>query len=116
MISAAHCTSWRGIKPKIIRLGEQNLKRKDDDHRVEDFEIAQIIRHPNYRASSKYNDIALFQLNQNVRINDFIRPACLWQQFDAKYTRYSSNQKLKFTGILQYFGSIVYYYIQCFRC
>lgn len=82
-MSAAHCVSWRGIKPKVIRLGSQNLKH--DDPYVEDFGILQTIRHPNYRASSKYNDIALFELNQDVRITDFIRPACLFQQLDINY-------------------------------
>ncbi|XP_055301455.1 serine protease snake-like [Sitodiplosis mosellana] len=84
VLSAAHCVSWRGIKPKIIRLGSQNLKRSDDPN-VEDFGILQSIRHPSYRPSSKYNDIALFELSRDVQINDFIRPACLWQKFDIKY-------------------------------
>lgn len=80
VLSAAHCVSWRGIKPKVIRLGERNLKRSDDGSEPEDFGIMQSIRHPNYKASSKYYDIALFQLDRDVRINDFIRPACLWQK------------------------------------
>lgn len=78
--------SWRGIKPTIIRLGEQNLKRDDDGSVAEDFAIIQSIRHPSYRASSKYYDIALFQLDRDVRLNDYIRPACLWQRFDINYT------------------------------
>lgn len=44
------------------------------------------IRHPNYKASSKYYDIALFKLDRDVSITDFIRPACLWQRFDINYT------------------------------
>lgn len=91
VLSAAHCASWRGVKPKFIRLGEQNLKRTDDGSRVEDYEIVQSIRHPNYRASSKYNDIALFQLDRDVHTSEFIKPACIWQKFDAQYTRYVSN-------------------------
>lgn len=83
VLSAAHCTSWRGVRPKIIRLGEQNLKHRNSQ--VEDFGIALSIRHPKYRAASKYNDIALFQLDRNVRISDFIKPACLWQKFDVSY-------------------------------
>lgn len=83
VLSAAHCMSLRGIRPKIIRLGEHNLKHKNS--RIEDFGISLSIRHPKYRANSKYHDIALFQLDRNVRISDFIKPACLWQKFDVHY-------------------------------
>lgn len=79
VLSAAHCTSWRGVRPKIVRLGDQNLKRSDDGGDPQDFQIAQIIKHPSYKASSKYNDIALFQLDRDVRITDRVRPACLYQ-------------------------------------
>lgn len=67
-------------------MGEQNLARTDDDNETEDFGIVNSIRHPNYKTSSKYYDIALFQLDRDVRITDFIRPACLWQRFDINYT------------------------------
>lgn len=86
MISAAHCTRFQGEKPNVIRLGEQNLKRHDDGAETQDFRIEQIIRHPDYRASSKYNDIALFKLDRNVAITEFVKPACLWQTFDVNYT------------------------------
>lgn len=86
MLSAAHCTSFQGIKANVIRLGEQNLKRTDDKSEPQDFGIEQIIRHPEYRGSSKYNDIALFKLNRNIKITDFVKPACLWQSFDTNYT------------------------------
>lgn len=85
-MSAAHCVSQRGVRPKIIRLGDQNLKRTDDGGEIQDFAIDQFLRHPNYRGSSKYNDIALFQLDRNIRITDFVRPACLWQSFTVDYT------------------------------
>ena len=67
-------------------MGSQNLKRTDDPN-VQDYGISQSIRHPNYRASSKYNDIALFELNRDVEFTDYIRPACLWQQFDINYPK-----------------------------
>lgn len=87
MLSAAHCLISKGASPKIIRLGEQNLRSTDDDSKVKDYKIVQSIRHPLYRGQSKYNDIALFQLDRNVIISDYIRPACLWQNSDSKYTR-----------------------------
>lgn len=66
-------------------MGAQNLKSTDDPI-VEDFGIMQSMRHPDYRTSSKYNDIALFELNRDIHISDYIRPACLWQKFDVNYT------------------------------
>lgn len=87
VLSAAHCTASRGGgKPKFIRLGEQNLRRDDDGTEIQDFYIEQIIRHPLYKASSKYNDIALFKLHRNAAISDFVKPACLWQSFNVNYT------------------------------
>lgn len=86
MLSAAHCTSWRGVKPKIIRLGEQNLKRVDDGTETQDFSIELIIRHPLYKASSKYDDIALLKLERDALMTDFVKPACLWQTFSVNYT------------------------------
>lgn len=74
------------MKPDVIRLGEQNLKRNDDGAKTQDFQIEQVIRHPDYRAASKYNDISLFKLNRDVKITEFVKPACLWQSFEVNYT------------------------------
>lgn len=74
------------MKPKIARMGDQNLKRTDDDSRAQDYGIVQVIRHPDYKPSSKYNDIALMELDRDVPFSDYIKPACLWQTFDVNYT------------------------------
>lgn len=83
VLTAAHCTSWRNKKPNIVRLGEQNLNV--DNEGVQDFGIQRIIRHPKYKVSSKYFDIALFRLDRRVFITDEIRPACLWQTQNIEY-------------------------------
>lgn len=83
VLTAAHCTSWRKKKPNIVRLGKQNLKV--DNEGVQDFGIQSIIRHPNYKVSSKYFDIALFRLDRRVFITDEVRPACLWQTHNIDY-------------------------------
>lgn len=85
VLTAAHCTSWRSKKPNIVRLGEQNLKVDDDNASIQDFGIQTIIRHPDYKVSSKYFDIALFRLDRRVFITDEVRPACLWQTHDIGY-------------------------------
>lgn len=37
----------------------------------------EIIRHPDYKASTRQNDIALFRLAETVECTNIIRPACL---------------------------------------
>lgn len=86
ILTAAHCTYRRGGGPNVVRLGEQNLKRLDDGASPEDYPIERIIKHPNFKASTKYYDIALMKLSRRVRVTDHIRPACLWQSFNVNYT------------------------------
>lgn len=74
------------MPPKIVRLGDQNLKRTDDDSPTRDYGVVRVIRHPDYKPSSKYNDIALIELDRDVPFTDYIKPACLWTTFDVNYT------------------------------
>lgn len=39
--------------------------------------IQQIIQHPEYKASTKKNDIALIRVSERIKFTDNIRPACL---------------------------------------
>ncbi|XP_050079142.1 serine protease snake-like [Anopheles maculipalpis] len=74
ILTAAHCFSYGD--PEIVRLGEYDLKV--DSTSQLDFGIAEIIRHPSYRNSRSYHDIALIRLNETVLFSKIIRPACLW--------------------------------------
>jgi len=65
-LTAAHCSHSGGVKPDVIRLGEYNLKDDDDDADTIDFEIEQFIKHPQYRAKFKYNDIALVKFKNHL--------------------------------------------------
>lgn len=75
------------VRPDVVRLGEQNLVRTDDKANPKDFGVADVIAHPDYRTSSHYSDIAVVKLADSVRFNKFIRPACLWQNYDVNSTR-----------------------------
>lgn len=55
------------VKPDTIRLGDQNLIRTDDKAEPQDFHIADVIVHPDYKHSSHYNDIALIKLDRQIR-------------------------------------------------
>lgn len=49
--------------------------------------MVDIIRHPDYKAPSKYNDIALLKLDPRVEFNEFIRPACLYTSDTFEVTK-----------------------------
>lgn len=85
VLTAAHCASHRGITPTVVRLGEQDYARTTDEADPQDYAVAHIKKHPNFRSSSKYNDIALIQLAERVRMTDYTRPACLWQSYSVNY-------------------------------
>lgn len=61
-----HKTYFHRIPPDTIRLGDQNLINDNDDAKPENFQIAEIIRHPEFRPPRKYNDIALIRLDRKV--------------------------------------------------
>ena len=67
--------------PIKIRLGDLDLRIDEDDgSEYKDFEIENIIVHPNYKPISNENDIALIKLTLEVEFTRFIRPACVWNK------------------------------------
>lgn len=64
-------------------LGEYNKRSTANDEqglsRPTRYTIIEIITHPDFKDLSvlRYNDIALFRLNKDVEINEYIRPICL---------------------------------------
>jgi CTP:phosphocholine cytidylyltransferase-like protein len=42
------------------------------------FSIKNIIKHPDYKHASRYNDIALIELATEAEVNQYVIPACLW--------------------------------------
>ncbi|XP_060515950.1 serine protease snake-like [Cylas formicarius] len=83
LLTAAHCSFSRDADaPKIIRLGELDFSRSDDSEHV-DYDIQQIIVHPNYRYPQKYHDIALVQSTRTIKFTKYIRPACLYTKIDV---------------------------------
>lgn len=66
------------IRPTIVRLGELDMNT-DDDSAV-DYKISAIINHPKHIRKYDYFDIALLKLETKIKINKFIRPACLYNK------------------------------------
>lgn len=58
-------------------MGELDYEKSTDKSKPTDYEIINRIVHPDYRSSSRYNDIALFELDRTVSFNKYIFPICL---------------------------------------
>lgn len=66
VLTAAHCTRLEGRKPNVVRMGDIDLTSPFDDSYVQQFGIADIIRHPLYKFSDNDHDIALISINGQV--------------------------------------------------
>lgn len=66
VLTAAHCSRADGSAPSIVRLGDQNLKSRQDGLIEVDVPVAEFIKHENFRRSSYYEDIAVIKLSRAV--------------------------------------------------
>lgn len=88
VLTAAHCVLVPNSKPPdVVRLGDIDITSSDDDACAQQFRIIEIFRHPAYRATSNYHDIALLKLDQNVEVNSHVIPACLWTAEELKFEK-----------------------------
>ncbi|XP_052891079.1 uncharacterized protein LOC128299224 [Anopheles moucheti] len=74
VMTAAHCIGSQRI---IVRLGEL----KEGEYEISDpvdERVIQIVKHPDYKSRTVYNDIALLKLANPVSFSTSIRPACLY--------------------------------------
>lgn len=67
VVSAAHCSPGQAnAQSLVVRVGDKNLQRDDDGAKPQEFEVRSIFVHPDYVGGSKYNDIALLQLDKKA--------------------------------------------------
>lgn len=66
VLTAAHCGRADSAEPSIVRLGDQNIKSRQDDLIEVDVPIAEFIKHENYQRNSYYYDIALIKMSRSV--------------------------------------------------
>lgn len=79
VLTAAHCGyNAEGKAPDTVRLGDTNLGSTEDDEFAQQIKIRTFKKHPKYRPSRKYYDIALIELDEDVVFNEAVCPACLW--------------------------------------
>uniref|UniRef100_U5ESE3 Putative trypsin-like serine protease n=1 Tax=Corethrella appendiculata TaxID=1370023 RepID=U5ESE3_9DIPT len=88
IITAGHCLYSEELgDAKVARLGELSLNSTEDEAFPEDFKVIETIPHPEYKASVRYNDIALLKLDRKVIFSPYIRPICLPQQAEIRQKR-----------------------------
>ncbi|EDV46594.2 uncharacterized protein Dere_GG18120, isoform B [Drosophila erecta] len=76
VLTAAHCVNSDDSTPSFVRLGALNIESPEPGY--QDINVIDVQIHPNYSGSSKYYDIAILQLAEDVKESDAIRPACLY--------------------------------------
>ncbi|XP_039746862.1 limulus clotting factor C-like [Pararge aegeria] len=91
VLTAAHCTSIQGtpVLPDSLGvvLGKYHLFRSDIA--IQEKEVLDVYVHNEFRTSSLSNDIALLKLKTEAVFNNYVQPACLWN--DSVYDRLKFN-------------------------
>lgn len=54
-------------KPDVVRVGDIDLISSEDDKNVQQIKIIDVIRHPSYKFSKNYHDIALIRLEKDIK-------------------------------------------------
>ncbi|KAJ8705377.1 hypothetical protein PYW07_011204 [Mythimna separata] len=76
ILTAAHCTSTK-VLGSITFAALGLLKRTDPKKYWKIHKIKRIIIHPDYKAPSKYHDIALIETETEINFGKDLLPACL---------------------------------------
>ncbi|XP_058128031.1 transmembrane protease serine 9-like [Anopheles ziemanni] len=79
VITTANCFSNCGSNPAnmVVRLGEWVMNSTTEPIPHEDFEVEQMIKHPDFHPMSLINNIALVVLKSEVQYKPTIQPICL---------------------------------------
>ncbi|XP_013144033.1 PREDICTED: trypsin 5G1-like [Papilio polytes] len=76
ILTAGHCTSSRQYGPVTYAL-VGILSRTQHVDASQRYKIKNIIKHPEYKAPKRYNDIALLETETEIILSDRVVPACL---------------------------------------
>uniref|UniRef100_A0A0A1X844 Serine protease snake n=1 Tax=Zeugodacus cucurbitae TaxID=28588 RepID=A0A0A1X844_ZEUCU len=75
LLTAAHCFYHSSDDPVVVRPGGFDLNSTT----AVDYEIDQIIEHPDYIYPGLYNDIAIVRISQEYSVSPpFVARACVW--------------------------------------
>ncbi|XP_056646082.1 trypsin-1-like [Diorhabda sublineata] len=76
ILTASHCTYTITAEDIFVRLGEYDFNRADES-RFRDYDVAEIIQHPNFVVATYENDIAILKLKTAISFNTYMWPICL---------------------------------------
>ncbi|XP_053619293.1 serine protease snake-like [Plodia interpunctella] len=78
VLTAAHCATDPENGPaSVLRVGTATFEFDEVDDLAQERDVAKIIKHPEYKPPSKYNDIALMKAQPKFMLSKDIRIACL---------------------------------------
>ncbi|KAG8553464.1 hypothetical protein GDO81_003423 [Engystomops pustulosus] len=103
IVTAGHC--FLTADEFSVVTGEHNTEVKEGTEQK--LKIKRIVPHPTYNATkSKYNnDIALVELAEPIKLNDYARPICVGHRdFTDKLLRTSSHSWVTGWGHVRYLG------------
>ncbi|XP_023934807.1 serine protease persephone [Bicyclus anynana] len=81
IVTAAHCVDTLDqVTPTIARMGVVELGERQFSS--DDVRIQEIIKHPEYKRRTKYDDLALLKLEQPVTFTSNLHPICLYTKND----------------------------------
>uniref|UniRef100_A0A1A9ZHN4 Peptidase S1 domain-containing protein n=1 Tax=Glossina pallidipes TaxID=7398 RepID=A0A1A9ZHN4_GLOPL len=92
VLTSAFCCLSGHLRPSRVRLGDLDYGTHTDDAVLQDYEIRNIIPHHEYQSTilSKYNNIALIEMEKEAIFNDYVRPACLSLIDDNDFRQFMS--------------------------
>lgn len=87
VLTAAHCikTPLKRYQSHeiVVYLGRYNIKKWISEEGSQMMESSMAVIHPDYMKGKSVSfdaDIAIIVLTKNVKLNEFIRPICLWNE------------------------------------
>ncbi|KAK9511212.1 hypothetical protein O3M35_005815 [Rhynocoris fuscipes] len=90
VLSAAHCFGPMKGRPIAVSVGEHDLDKKDETSFTQVIPVAKVIEHEEYSRLAHHNDIALVILENAIKFNKQVGPACLpygqWDLVGKKVT------------------------------
>lgn len=113
VLTAAHCVDDEGFvysltvpdklgspfflsRPNIVRLGNHDFSTRTGEPST-DYEVWKVHVHDEYNLVTKKNDIALIEFESAVKLNKYVRPACLHQSKSVSGSVIAVNQLFKKT-------------------
>ncbi|XP_039282037.1 serine protease snake isoform X4 [Nilaparvata lugens] len=78
ILTAAHCIDTDRGPPKWVRTGDLDYVSTADRANPQQIRVAKHIAHPAYKTEKPFNDIGLLRLERDVKLDEYSRPACLY--------------------------------------